>query len=156
MWCALGRRLWSGKKSEDIRIFRFALSKIAENLGKFGPGAKAPESAGVVLTDELVGATSRYFALPADGEGPIFEEFVVLESNVQSEGLEAGGADGIVPSGEELRDLMLANSGERDEFRAGRRATSVPGHGVDATENEVFVDGLSQRTLRCLLIVCDT
>lgn len=74
------------------------------------------ESARVVLAEVRVGATGRDFALGANDEGPIFKKLAVLEAPVHGVREESRGSDGFIPSGEELRDLMLGDSREREEF----------------------------------------
>jgi hypothetical protein len=64
----------------------------------------------VILSEVAVSATSGDFAVCADCVGPVFEELAVLETDVDYIGLEAGGADGVIPSGEKLRDGMLGDS----------------------------------------------
>ena len=72
----------------------------------------------VEFSQVIVGATSGNFAIFANSVAPIFEQFAVLEAQIEGIRAKSGGAEGGVPSREESRDLMLGNSGERDEFRA--------------------------------------
>ena len=56
------------------RPFRFALRKIAKDLGKFGPRAEAAlESAMVELSQMAVGATGGDSAVFANSVAPILE-----------------------------------------------------------------------------------
>ena len=108
----LRRKLWSGdgKKGQDIGPFRFPSGKIAKNLGKFRPGTEAALEGSMVKFSEVpVGATGGDFAVSANSVAPIFEEFAVLEAQVQRVGAESGSSNGIIPSGEKLSDLMLGD-----------------------------------------------
>lgn len=113
---------------------------IANNLWKLGPRAEAAlKGAGVKFSLLAIGATRKYFVIPADGVGPIFEQFMILEPRVEGIGEESGSPDGVAPTGEELRDVMLGDSRERDEFRARRRATSAPSDGGQGIKNQLPV-----------------
>lgn len=46
-----------------------------------------------------VSATGRYFALLADGVGPVFEKFAVFEALVHRVRNESRGPDGVIPGG---------------------------------------------------------
>jgi hypothetical protein len=99
------------QKGHDVGPFGLALGKIEKNVGKSGPGSESAfKGANVKLSQVAVGATGGYFAVPAEGVGPIGEQFAVLEPHVQGKWLESGGAHGVIPSREELRDLMLGDS----------------------------------------------
>lgn len=138
VWHASRQALACGtrQKGYDVGPFRFAACEFAKYFGKFGPGAEAAfEGAMVILAEVKVGATRRDFADPADDVGPIGEELAVFETRIDNVGPETGGADGVIPGGEESRDLMLRNSGEGDEFRTRRRATGTAGDGCQRGEN---------------------
>jgi hypothetical protein len=64
----------------------------------------------VEFPEVAIGATGRDFLLFANGEGSVLEEFPVLDAHVEGVGLEPGSANGGIPGGEELRDLMLGDS----------------------------------------------
>jgi len=113
--------LWCGswQKGQDIGPFRFALCKIAKNLGKLRPGAEAAlEGAVVEFSQMTVNTTAGDFVVFANSAAPIFEEFAVLEAQVQGVRLKSGGAEGGAPAGEELQDGVLGDSGEGEEFGA--------------------------------------
>jgi hypothetical protein len=77
--------LWCGrwKKGQDIGPFRFALRKIAKNLGKLRPGAEAAfEGAIIEFSQMTVDATGGDFVVSANSAAPIFEQFAVLEAQV--------------------------------------------------------------------------
>ena len=98
------RRLWCGSRQEgeDISPFRFVLRKIAKNLGKLRPGAEAAfEGAMVEFSEVMVSATGGDGAVPANGAAPVFEEFAVVEAQVQGVRRKPGGANGGVPAREE-------------------------------------------------------
>ncbi len=57
-----------------------------------------------------VGAAGGDFAVSSDSAAPIFEQFAVLEAHVQRVRVESGSSNGIIPGGEELRDVMLGDS----------------------------------------------
>lgn len=97
------------------------------------------EGARVVLAEVRVGATGRYFAFRAHDEGPIFKKFAVLESPVHGVREESRGPDGVVPTGEELQDMMLGDSRAREEFRTRGSATRFAGHGGQGIQNVLFV-----------------
>ena len=102
-WFAFRRRLWGGgrKERKDIGPFGLIVGEFAKDLRERGPGAEAAlKGASVVVAEMKVGATGRYFAILADGEGPIFEKFAVFEADVQRIGAESRGPDGVVPSRE--------------------------------------------------------
>lgn len=161
VWRAFRRTLSCGARQEgnDVGPFGFAARELAKNFGKFGPRAEAAlESAMVMLAEVKVGATRRDFADPADDIGPIGEELAVLETRIDDVGPETGSADGVIPGGEESRDLMLGNSGEGDEFRTRRRATGAAGDVCQRAENGCSVNGVLQGAFlsmgrRCLLVV---
>jgi hypothetical protein len=109
--------LCRGEKSYDIGPFGgpfgFALRKGAKDIRKAGPGAEtAFKGAMVEFPEVTVGAARRRFAILANCGGPILEEFAVFEAFVQGVRLESGSFNGVIPGGEELRDLMFVDSGE--------------------------------------------
>ena len=65
-----------------------------------------------------VGGTRGDFAVFADRVAPIFEQFAVFEAPIEGIRAKSGGTEGIAPSGEVTRDLVLGDSGEREELRA--------------------------------------
>ena len=106
-----GRWCGNGQKRDDVRPFGLALRKIAKNLWKGRPGAESPsDGARIIFSLEPVCATPWYFAVPADGVAPVFQEFTVFQPQVQRKGLESGSPDGVTPTREELRDVMLGDS----------------------------------------------
>ena len=157
-YCGVWHRVWHAfrqalacgtrQKGDDVGPLRFAAREFSKHFGKFRPRPEAAfEGAMVKLAEVKVSATCRDFADPADDVGPIGEELAVLETRVDDVGPETGGADGVIPSGEESRDLVLGNSGEGDEFRTRRRATGAAGDGDQRGENRLLVDGWFQRAL---------
>ena len=105
VWQGVWHGLWYGKrqKRHDIRPFQLALRKIAKNLWKCGPRAESPfDSARVVFSLAPVCATRRYGAVPADDGGPILQQFVVLQPDVQRMWVQSGGPNGSTPTREEL------------------------------------------------------
>jgi hypothetical protein len=120
-----GLRRGNRQKGQDIGPFRFALRKIAKNFGKLRPGAEAAlEGAVIEFSQMTVDTTGGDFMVSADSVAPIFEQFGVLEAQVQGVRAETRSPDGLIPSGEELRDLMLGDSGEGGEFGARGCAAS--------------------------------
>jgi hypothetical protein len=117
-----------------------ALSKGAEDFGELGPGAEtAFESAMVEFSEVAVGTASGQFAILPNGRCPVLEEFAVFEAFVQGVRLESGSFNGVIPGWEELHELMLGDSGERDEFGSRRSAARAAGDGGQGTENELLV-----------------
>lgn len=157
VWRAVWHRVWHAFRQalacgarqvgNDVGPFGFAAREFSKDFGKFGPRTEAAfEGAMVVLAEVKVGATSGDFADPADDVGPIGEELAVFETRIDDVGPETGGADGVIPSREESRDLMLGNPGEGDEFRTRRRATGAAGDGSERGDNGRTVNGWFQRT----------
>jgi hypothetical protein len=72
----------------------------------------------VEFSQVTVGATGGDGAVFANGVGPVFEEFAVVEAEIQGVGRKAGGLQGGVPGGEELRDGVLRDFREGDPRRA--------------------------------------
>ena len=64
----------------------------------------------VEFSEVAVGAAGGGFVVAANGAAPIFEEFAILEADVERIGLESGSSDGVIPGGEELRELVLGDS----------------------------------------------
>jgi len=76
IWYAFRRRLRRGRreKGQDIGPFRFAVRKIAKNLGKLRPGAEAAlEGAVIEFSQMTVDTTGWDFAVSANRAAPIFE-----------------------------------------------------------------------------------
>jgi hypothetical protein len=68
--------LWYGDRQEgyDVGPFRFALGKIAKNLGKPRPGAEAAlEGAVIEFSEMTVDTAGGDFMVSADSAAPIFE-----------------------------------------------------------------------------------
>jgi hypothetical protein len=68
--------LWYGDGQEryDVGPFRFALRKIAKNLGKFRPGAEAAlEGAVIEFSEMTVDTAGGDFMVSANSAAPIFE-----------------------------------------------------------------------------------
>jgi hypothetical protein len=147
---AIESRFWRGEKGYDICPFGgplgFALRKRAEDIRKAGPVAEtAFEGAMVEFSEVTVSAARGRLAIFTNRGSPILEKFAVFEAFVECVRLESGSFDGVIPGWEESRDLMFGDSGERDEFGAGRRTASAAGDGGQATEDERFVDVLWHR-----------
>jgi len=157
---ALESRFWRREKSYDIGPFGgpfgFALGECTEDIRKAGPGAEtAFQGAMVEFPEVTVRAARGRLAIFTNRGCPSFEKFAVFEAFVQGVRLESGGFNGVIPGWEESRDLMFGDSGERDEFGARRRTASAASDGGQATEDERFVDVLSHKFLRYLLVVVD-
>ena len=110
----------------------------------------------IEFSEVPVEATGGDFVVCANSVAPIFEQFAVLEAQIEGIRLKSRGLEGVVPSREELRDLVLGNSRERDEFRTRGRATSASGDSGQVFENELFVERLFQGSfdeVRSLLMI---
>ena len=64
----------------------------------------------VEFSEVAVGAAGGGFVISPNGAAPIFEQFAIFEADVERIGLESGSSDGIIPGGEELRELVLGDS----------------------------------------------
>jgi hypothetical protein len=77
----------------------FATSKFAKGFGKLRPGAEvAFDGAMVEFSEMAVDATGGGLAMFAGGTAPIFEEFAVIETEIEGVGRETGGLEGGAPA----------------------------------------------------------
>src|SRR5208283_3753263 len=94
--------------------------------------------ADVISPFALVGAPRRYGAIFSEGFAPIFKQVAVLDAHVGSVRLLSRSPNSITPTGKALRDEVLRDSRERDEFRQRWRASHPPCHRSDGIQNVLF------------------
>ena len=124
---SLGNR----QKRHDTRPFALALSELAKGLWDRRPRAEAPfNGADVISPFALVGTPRRYGAIFPDGFAPILKQFTVLEAHVGSIRLESGSPNRVTPTWKALRDEILGDYRERDEFRQRWGAAKLPCNGA--------------------------
>src|ERR1700677_1518847 len=102
------------EQGEDVAPFVATAGEGAEGFGDFGPCAEALDvCGGAVLAAKIVLEGGGDAPGPADGAAPVLQKPRGGDGGVEALEFEAGGAEGVVPTGEVAEDVV------RREFRCG-------------------------------------